>query len=121
MIHKIDYSMKNGVPYLRAYANHIWYYLADMLTVECIGNALTAYGKNAEDAEEFLNILTAAQNNSATSLEQLLTAYVDLAGTFNTLHVGFEESATLMGQMANAGIKGSEAGTALNSVILRLL
>ena len=84
-------------------------------------NALTAYGKNAEDAEEFLNILTATQNNSATSLEQLLTAYVDLAGTFNTLHVGFEESATLMGQMANAGIKGSEAGTALNSVMLRLL
>lgn len=84
-------------------------------------NALTAYGKKAEDAEEFLNILTAAQNNSATSLEQLLTAYVDLAGTFNTLHVGFEESATLMGQMANAGIKGSEAGTALNSVMLRLL
>ena len=84
-------------------------------------NALTAYGKNAEDAEEFLNILTAAQNNSATSLEQLLTAYVDLAGTFNTLHVGFVESATLMGQMANAGIKGSEAGTALNSVMLRLL
>ena len=84
-------------------------------------NALTAYGKNAEDAEEFLNILTAAQNNSATSLEQLLAAYVDLAGTFNTLHVGFEESATLMGQMANAGIKGSEAGTALNSVMLRLL
>ena len=37
MIHKIDYSIKNGVPYLRAYANHIWYYLADMLTVECIG------------------------------------------------------------------------------------
>lgn len=84
-------------------------------------NALTAYGKGAEDAEEFLNILTATQNNSATSLEQLLTAYVDLAGTFNTLHVGFEESATLMGQMANAGIKGSEAGTALNSVMLRLL
>ena len=84
-------------------------------------NALTAYGKKAEDAEEFLNILTATQNNSATSLEQLLTAYVDLAGTFNTLHVGFEESATLMGQMANAGIKGSEAGTALNSVMLRLL
>ena len=90
-------------------------------TANLTANALTAYGKNAEDAEEFLNILTAAQNNSATSLEQLLTAYVDLAGTFNTLHVGFEESATLMGQMANAGIKGSEAGTALNSVMLRLL
>ena len=37
MIHKIDYSIKNGVPYLRAYATHIWYYLADMLTVECTG------------------------------------------------------------------------------------
>ncbi len=37
MIHKIDYSMKNGVPYIRVYANHIWYYLADMLTMECNG------------------------------------------------------------------------------------
>lgn len=43
MIHKIDYSVKNGVPYLRAYANHIWYYLADMLTLECQGQNNSAW------------------------------------------------------------------------------
>lgn len=43
MIHKIEYSVKNNVPYLKAYANHIWYYLADMLTLECQGQNNNAW------------------------------------------------------------------------------
>lgn len=84
-------------------------------------NSLTAYGKSAEDTENFLNILTATQNNTSTSMEQLLYTYKDLSGTFKMLDVGFEESATLLGLVANRGLKGAEAGTALNSVMLRLL
>ena len=84
-------------------------------------NSLTAYGKSASDTEEFLNILTATQNNTSTSMEQLLYTYKDLSGTFKMLDVGFEESATLLGLVANRGLKGAEAGTALNSVMLRLL
>ena len=34
-INRIQYIMKNGVPYIKAYAPHIWYYLSDMLTIEC--------------------------------------------------------------------------------------
>ncbi|MBQ1298009.1 MAG: phage tail tape measure protein, partial [Clostridiales bacterium] len=90
-------------------------------TANQTARALKAYGKETEDAEEFLNVVTATQNNSATSMEQLLNAYVDLAGTFKQLNVGYYESATLLGQMANQGIAGTEAGTALNSVMLRLL
>lgn len=90
-------------------------------TANQTARALKAYGKETSDAEEFLNVVTATQNNSATSMEQLLNAYVDLSGTFKQLNVGFYESATLLGQMANQGIAGTEAGTALNSVMLRLL
>jgi len=90
-------------------------------TAQLTAVALNVYGKKAEDAEEFLNILTAAQNNSATSLYDLLTAFTSLAGTFDMLHLDFNESATLMGLMANKGVAGTEAGTALNSVFLRLL
>ena len=90
-------------------------------TANQTARALKAYGKETQDAEEFLNVVTATQNNSATSMEQLLNAYVDLSGTFKQLNVGFYESATLLGQMANQGIAGTEAGTALNSVMLRLL
>ena len=88
---------------------------------DAVANSLTSYGKGAEDAEEFLNVLTATQNNSATSMEQLLTTYRDLSGTFKMLDVDFNESATLLGLVANRGLKGAEAGTALNSVMLRLL
>ena len=88
---------------------------------DAVANSLTSYGKGAEDAEEFLNVLTATQNNSATSMEQLLTTYRDLSGTFKMLDIDFNESATLLGLVANRGLKGAEAGTALNSVMLRLL
>lgn len=90
--------------------------VADYMT-----NSLTAYGKSASDAEEFLNVLTATQNNRSTSIEQLLVTYRDLSGTFKMLDVDFNESATLLGLVANRGLKGAEAGTALNSVMLRLL
>lgn len=83
--------------------------------------SLTAYGKSAEDAEDFLNILIAAQNNSSNSLNDLLTAYSDIAGTFAQLGVSMEESATILGVFANQGKSGAEASTALNSVMLRLL
>lgn len=88
---------------------------------DSVANSLTSYGKGAEDAEEFLNVLTAAQNNSSTSMEQLLTTYRDLSGTFKMIDIDFNESATLLGLVANRGLKGAEAGTALNSVMLRLL
>lgn len=88
---------------------------------DLVANSLTSYGKGAEDATEFLNVLTATQSNSSANLEQLLTTYKELSGTFKILNVDFNESATLLGGVANRGLKGAEAGTALNSVMLRLL
>lgn len=90
-------------------------------TANLTARALTAYGKSAEDAEDFLNILTATQNNSSTSLNDLLTAYADMAGTFRSLNIGFEESATILGVFANQGTSGAQAATALSSVMLRLV
>lgn len=94
----------------------------DLATVANLtARSLTAYGKGAEDAEEFLNILVAAQNNSSTSLYDLLTAYADMAGTFRSLNIDMKESATILGVFANQGTSGSEAATALSAVMLRLV
>lgn len=94
----------------------------DLATVaNSVATSLKAYGKGAEDSEEFLNILTATQSNSAASLEELLTTYKELSGTFKMLGVDFTESATIIGSVANQSLRGAEAGTALNSVMLRLL
>ena len=91
------------------------------MAANSVATSLKAYGKEAEDSEEFLNILTATQSNSAANLEQLLTAYKELSGTFKILDVDFAESATIIGAVANQSLSGAEAGTALNSVMLRLL
>lgn len=94
----------------------------DLATVANLtSRSLTAYGKSAADANDFLNILIATQNNSSNSLYDLLTAYADMAGTFAQLNVSMEESATILGVFANQGKSGAEASTALNSVMLRLL
>lgn len=42
-IYRLQYYMRNGVPFIRAWANHIWYYLADMLTLECKGQNNNAW------------------------------------------------------------------------------
>ena len=86
-----------------------------------VAKSLTAYGKGAQDAEEFLNVLAAAQNNSAITMSQLLTTYRQLSGTFKILNVDFNESATLLGTAVSHGLDAATAGTSLNSVMLRLL
>lgn len=94
----------------------------DLATVANLtARSLTAYGKDASEASDFLNILVAAQNNSSTSLYDLLTAYSDMAGTFKSLGIDMKESATILGVFANQGTSGAEAATALSSVMLRLV
>ena len=54
-------------------------------------------------------------------MQQLLEAYVGCGGMLRELNVPLETSATLLGTLANRGIKGSEAGTALNSILVNLI
>lgn len=83
-------------------------------------STLKSYGKEISETDKLLNIMTATQNNSATSLEELFMAYSESAGSFRTLNVGMEESATILGILADQGVRGSEAGAALNSILINL-
>lgn len=55
------------------------------------------------------------------AMTQLLEAYVQAGGMLKNLNVGLDESATLLGVLANRGIKGQEAGHALNSILINLV
>lgn len=90
-------------------------------TSDLVTDSLAAYGKGAEDAERYLDILASAQSNSNSSLQQMLEAYVEVGGTFKNLKVPMEESASILGIMANRGIKGSEAGNKLSSTLVNLV
>lgn len=82
--------------------------------------ALKVYGMEAKDTNEFLNVLTATQNNSLSALPQLLETYVGLGSVFEGLGTDLYESSTLLGLIADKGIEGTEAVTSLNTLLLRL-
>lgn len=77
-------------------------------------------GENGDNLEHFLNVAVKANNKSNQTAEMLMEAWIQTGGTFKNLNVDIEDSATALGVLANRGIKGSEAGTALNAVMVNL-
>ena len=88
---------------------------------DLVTDSMSAMGIQTEDLGHYLDVCTKAQSSSNTSLDQLMEAYIGCGGTLKNMNVPVEESATLLGTLANRGIKGSEAGNALNSVLVNLM
>ena len=77
-------------------------------------------GENGANLQRFLDVATTANNKSNQTAEQLMEAWIQTGGVFKGLRVDIEDSATALGVLANRGIKGSEAGTALNAIMINL-
>ena len=88
---------------------------------DLVTDSMSALGIEAKDLNKYLDIVTQAQRKSNTSMEQLLEAYIGCGGMMKKLNVSTEESASVLGILANRGIKASEAGTALNSILVNLV
>ncbi len=89
-------------------------------TSDLITDSMSALGVSIEGLPGYLDVAAKAQNKSNQTAEQLMEAYLGVGGTMNNLSVPITESATALGVLANRGIKGSEAGTALNAVMVNL-
>lgn len=81
---------------------------------------LTAFGLTCDDAAKFADQMTYAMANSNTNVEQLGEAYKNCAATAGAFGFTTSEVTAVLAGLANAGIKGGEAGTALNAVMVRL-
>lgn len=88
---------------------------------DLVTDSMSAMGIAVEDLGHYLDVVAKAQSSSNTSMQQLLSAYVQCGGTLRNLNIDIEESATLLGTLANRGKKGEEAGTALNSIMVNLI
>ena len=90
-------------------------------TSDLVTDSMSALGLEVEGLSGYLDIAAKANNKSNQTAEQLMEAYLGVGGTLKNLNVPLEESATALGVMANRGIKGSEAGNALNAVLINLM
>lgn len=85
---------------------------SDMVT-----DFLTAFGLEAKDATNMANEMAYAQSHSNTTTQQLGEAFGNCAAQMHTAGQTMETTTALLEAMANQGLKGSEAGTALSAVM----
>ncbi len=89
-------------------------------TSDIVTDALTAFGLSASDAGHFADILAAASSNSNTNVRMMGETFKYCAPIAGALGFSAEDVAEAIGLMANAGIKGTQAGTALRTVMNNL-
>ena len=87
---------------------------------DIVTDYLTAFGLSAEDAGKFVDQMAYAMSHSNTDVDMLGEAYKNCAATAGSMGYAVNDVTAVLMTMANAGIKGGEAGTALNAVMSRL-
>lgn len=90
-------------------------------TSDIVTDALTAFGLSAKDSGHFADVLAKASSSANTNVSMLGESFKYVAPVAGALGYSAEDTAIALGLMANAGIKGSQAGTALRGSISRLV
>ena len=89
-------------------------------TSDIVTDALTAFGLTAKDSGHFADILAAASSNANTNVSMMGETFKYCAPIAGALGFSAEDTAEAIGLMANAGIKSSQAGTSLRSIMNNL-
>ena len=110
---KTDESMKGlpGVLDLAAASGMGLAEASDMVT-----DYLSAFGEEADQAGRMADVLAKAQASSNTTAQGLGEAFKNCAVNANAFGLDIEQTTAVLGKLADQGLKGSEAGTALNAV-----
>ena len=90
-------------------------------TADLMTNVMTAYKIKPNQLRQAADIMTNTFTMSNTTLTEMAEAYKYSAGLLAGNNVSFQESAAALGILGNAGIKGSQAGTTMRTIIANLL
>ena len=88
---------------------------------DIVTDALTAFGLQASDSAHFADVLAKASSSSNTNVGLMGATFKYVAPIAGAMKYSIEDTAVAIGLMANAGIKGEQAGTALRSTLSRLV
>ena len=89
-------------------------------TSDIVTDALTAFGKSAQDSGRLADIMAAASSNANTNVAMMGETFQYAAPVAGALGASMEDTAVAVGLMANAGVKASNAGTALRTGLTNL-
>lgn len=87
---------------------------------DIVTDALTAFGLQASDSAHFADVLAKASSSSNTNVGLMGATFKYVAPLAGAMGYSIEDTAVAIGLMANAGIKGEQAGTSLRAMFTRL-
>ena len=94
---------------------------ADLATTsDIVTDALTAFGMSAEEAGHLADIMAAASSNANTNVEMMGETFKYVAPVAGAMGYSAEDVSVAIGLMANSGIKASQAGTSLRTMMTNM-
>lgn len=87
---------------------------------EIQANALNAFGLKAADAAHVADVLANAEVGSSAGINDVALALAQVGGVAHGFGQSMEETVAAIGMLANVGIKGSDAGTSLKTMLIQL-
>lgn len=83
-------------------------------------NAMNQFGLAAKDMPKVADSIAGAANASAIDVGEFGQSLSQVGAVANLAGLSFEDTAVAIAELGNAGIKGSDAGTSLKSMLQRL-
>lgn len=90
-------------------------------STEVVANVLRSYGLEATEATRITDVMGNSFNQSALNLENFREAIKYVGPVARQAGFSFEETVAALELLANAGLKGSLAGTGLNNVLKAMM
>lgn len=90
------------------------------LTADILTDGLTAFGLSAKDGGRFADVMASASSNANTNVAMLGESFKYVAPLAGAMGYSVEDTSLALGLMANAGVKGSQAGTSLKTMFTNL-
>ena len=87
---------------------------------DLVTDSMSALGLGVDDLTNYLNVAVQANNKSNTTAQALMEAMIGCGGAAKSAGMDYKQTAVALGILANNGIKGAQAGTALNSMLVRM-
>lgn len=86
-----------------------------------MADTITNFGLAAEDSAHVADVLTQAANAGTISISDLGESFKYIGPVANTLGISFEDVSTALLAMSKSGIRGSQAGTSLRTMLTNLV
>lgn len=94
----------------------------DLATVSTIvADAITGFGMAAKDSTKVADLLTKAANDGTIDINDLGESFKYIAPVANAMDMSIEDVTTALAAMSKAGIKGSQAGTSLRTMLAAMV